>query len=142
MYGIIIQFPMYAGIFGMIQHSGLAGILAHFFVSISTPRTFPLIVFIYTGIVDFFVPSGGAKFVIEAPYLFPAAQQLGVHQPQVVVAYTAGSLWVNLIQPFWALPILGAFKVRFQDILPYTFMLFVLNLVVWGVMLLAFPNGF
>lgn len=141
-YGIIIQFPMYAGIFGMIQHSGLAGTLAHFFVSISTTRTFPWIVFLYTGIVDFFVPSGGAKFAIEAPYLFPAAQQLGVSQPQVVVAYTAGSLWVNLVQPFWALPILASFKVRFQDILPYTFAVFVLNFVVFSAMLLIFPNGF
>ncbi len=141
-YGIIIQFPMYAGIFGMIMHSGLAGILAHWFVSISTSQTYPWIVFLYTGLVDFFVPSGGSKFVIEAPYLFPAAQQLGVNLPQVVIAYTAGSLWVNLIQPFWALPILAAFKVRFQDILPYTFALFILNFIVYSFMILMFPNGF
>lgn len=141
-YGIIIQFPLYAGIFGMISYSGLAGIIAHWFVSVSTPRTYPWIVFLYTGFLDFFVPSGGSKFVIEAPYIVPAGEQLGIKAAQVVNAYTGGSLWSNLIQPFWALPTLAAFKVRFQDILPYTFLTWVLTGIVYSIMLLLFPTGF
>ncbi len=140
-YGIIIQFPMYAGIFGMISFSGLAGIIAHWFVSFSTRGTYTWIIFLYTGFLDFFVPSGGSKFVIEAPYIIPAAQQLGVSPAQVVNAYTAGSLWANLVQPFWALPTLAAFRVRFQDILPYTFVIWVWTFIVFSVMLLIFPNG-
>jgi short-chain fatty acids transporter len=140
-YGIIIQFPMYAGIFGMISFSGMAGVMAHWFVSFSTHATYSWIIFLYTGFVDFFVPSGGSKFVIEAPYIIPAAQQLGISPAQVVNSYTAGSLWVNLIQPFWALPTLAAFKMRFQDILPYTFVVWVLTFIVYTFTLLMFPGG-
>ena len=141
-YGVILQFPLYAGIFGIISNSGLAGIIGHWFVSISTPQTYPWIVFMYTGIVDFFVPSAGSKFVIEAPYLIPAAQQLGVSVPHVINAYTFGSNWVNLIQPFWALPIMAAFRVKFKDIAPYTFVMWVASFIVISASLLMFPNGF
>ena len=119
----------------------MAGVIAHWFVSFSTHRTYTWIVFLYTGFVDFFVPSGGSKFVIEAPYIIPAGQQLGINAAQVVNAYTAGSLWVNLIQPFWALPTLAAFKMRFQDILPYTFVVWVWTFIVYSAVLLLFPNG-
>lgn len=140
--GVIIQFPLYAGIFGIISNSGLAEILAHWFVSFSTAQTYPWIVFLYTGFIDFFVPSAGSKFVIEAPYLLPAAQTLGVSVPQVINYYTYGSVWCNLIQPFWALPILAFFRVRFQDLLPYTLALYILQFVVVSFMALTFPNGF
>jgi short-chain fatty acids transporter len=137
-FGVIIQFPLYAGIFGMISFSGLSEIIAKFFISISTQQTFTWIIFIYTGIVDFFVPSAGSKFVIEAPYILPAAKALGVSAGDTINAYTAGSLWVNMIQPFWALPILGAFKLKFKDILPYTFMGFLWMFIVMSISLLAF----
>jgi len=118
-FGVIIQFPFYAGIFGMISYSGLAKIFADWFVSISTPETFPFIVFVYSGFLNFFVPSGGSKFVIEAPYILPAAQKLGANVNYVINAYTSGDLTTNLLQPFWALPIIGAFRITFRDILPY-----------------------
>ena len=141
-YGIIVQFPLYAGIFGIISASGLSEIIAHWFVSISTHQTYPWIIFIYTGVLDFFVPSAGSKFVIEAPYIIPAGQALGISPNYIVNAYTAGSLWVNLIQPFWALPTLAAFRVRFQDILPFTFFTWVLSGIVYSIMFLLFPTGF
>ncbi|MBP2653464.1 MAG: C4-dicarboxylate anaerobic carrier family protein [Firmicutes bacterium] len=140
--GIIIQFPLYAGIFGMIANSGLAQIITEWFISISTARTLPWIVFLYTGVIDFFVPSAGSKFVIEAPYIIPAAQKLGVSIPQILNAYTEGSCWVNMLQPFWALPVLGAMRIRFQDILPYTFITWLIVLIVVSFMFLVFPNGF
>jgi short-chain fatty acids transporter len=121
--GVIIQFPFYAGIFGIIKFSGLSGIIAGWFVAVSSAETFPLITFIYSGILNIFVPSGGSKFVIEAPYLIPAAQQTGAHLPYVINAYSLGDVTTNMIQPFWALPILGAFKLKFQEILPYQVML-------------------
>ncbi len=138
-YGVIIQFPMYAGIFGMISFSGLAEVIAKWFVAISTAHTFPWIVYVYSGILDMFVPSAGSKFVIEAPYIIPAAQQLGANVPYVVNAYTFGSICFNLIQPFWALPILGAFRLRFQDILPYSFLTCVWSFIVISFGLLVLP---
>ncbi len=137
--GVIVQFPLYAGIFGIISFSGLATIIADWFVSISTAYTFPFIVFIYSGFLNLFVPSGGSKFVIEAPYILPAAKKLGASMPMTINAYTYGDLWTNLIQPFWALPILGAFKLRFQDILPYGFMMLIWAGIVITFGLLALP---
>jgi short-chain fatty acids transporter len=91
--------------------------------------------------MDFFVPSGGSKFVIEAPYIIPAGQQLSIPVAHVVNAYSTGGQLANLIQPFWALPFLAAYKVRFQDILPYTFAMFLYALLIGSVAFLAFPQG-
>jgi short-chain fatty acids transporter len=128
-YGIIIQFPLYAGIFGMISYSGMAEIIANWFVAISTAYTFPWIVYIYSGIVDMFVPSAGSKFMIEAPYIIPAAKMLGASIPKTINAYSWSVAW-NPLQPFWAIPVLGAFKLKFQDILPFGFVVFIWCLLV------------
>jgi short-chain fatty acids transporter len=141
-YGVIIQFPMYAGIFGMISSSGLAHVITNWFVSISSQGSYAWVIFLYTGIMDFFVPSAGSKFVIEAPYIIPAAQQLGVPVPQIIIAYCAGAQWVNNLQPFWALPVLAAFKLRFQDIMPFTFVIWLWVGIVSAAMYLLFPLGF
>jgi short-chain fatty acids transporter len=140
-FGVIIQFPLYAGIFGLISYSGLAGIITHWFISISTERTFSWIVMIYTTIMDWFVPSGGSKFAIEAPYIIPAGQQLGIPVAHVINAYSTGGQLANTIQPFWALPFLAGFKLRFQDILPYTFAIFVYATVAGSIAFLIFPHG-
>ena len=140
-YGVIIQFPLYAGIFGLITYSGLADEITHLFISIATPGTYPWIVFVYTGIMDFFVPSAGSKFVIEAPYLIPAAQHLGIPVSQVINAYGTGAQMANLIQPFWAIAYLAAFKVRFQEILPFTFMLWLYVFIAGSLWFLIFPYG-
>jgi len=123
--GVIVQFPFYAGIFGIIQNSGLSGIIAAWFVAISTQHTFPIINYLYSGFMNIFVPSAGSKFVIEAPYIIPAAKELGTPLAYVINSYQLGDLATNLIQPFWALPILGAFRLKFQQILPYGFILMV-----------------
>lgn len=140
-FGVMVQFPMYAGIFGMISNSGLSGIVTHWFVSISTPGNYAWIIYLYTGVMDFFVPSGGSKFVIEAPFIIPAAQQLNVPVSHVINAYSTGAQWANNLQPFWALPVLAAFRLRFQDILPYTFVIWLYAGIVSSIFFLLFPNG-
>jgi short-chain fatty acids transporter len=120
--GIILQFPFYAGIFGVMNNTDLGGWLGEFFVSFSTPTTFPLIVYVYSGLVNLFVPSGGSKWLIEAPYLLPAAKELGVSPVTTVLAYSYGDSTSNLVQPFWALPLLSVARARFGDILGYTFL--------------------
>ena len=128
--GVVIQFPLYAGIFGLIKYTGMAQVLVDFFVSISTKETFPVIAFLYSAILNMFVPSSGSKFIIEAPYILPAALQLGVNPAVIVNAYTVGDCTTNLIQPFWALPVLGLFKVEFKDILPFGFVVCVLAIII------------
>lgn len=138
-FGIIIQFPFYAGIFGMINFSGLAHVFANWFVSISTAHTYPWIVMVYSAFLNFFVPSGGSKFVIEAPYIFPAAQQIGANMNIVVNAYTSGDLLTNLIQPFWALPLMGAFKLTFRQIIPFGLIAMLWSFIVLSIGYLVFP---
>lgn len=140
-YGVLIQFPFYAGIFGIITNSGLANVITHWFISISTPANYSWLVLVYTAIMDFFVPSGGSKFAIEAPYIIPAGQQLGIPVSHIINAYSSGGQLANNIQPFWALAFLAAFKLRFQDILPYTFAVFAYVGTLVTIALFMFPKG-
>jgi short-chain fatty acids transporter len=123
-WGVILQFPFYAGIAGVITATGLNERLAGVFVQISSPTTFPAVVAAYSAVLGVFVPSGGSKWVIEAPYVMEAAHMLRVHLGWVVAAYDLGEALANLVQPFWMLPILGLFGLRAKDVMGYTFVVF------------------
>ncbi len=123
-WGVILQFPFYAGIAGIITGTALSDKLAHAFVSVSTATTFPPLVAIYSAVLGVFVPSGGSKWVIEAPYLMTAAHELKVHLGWVVASYDLGEALANLLQPFWMLPILGLLQLRARDVMGYTFVVF------------------
>jgi short-chain fatty acids transporter len=123
--GVVLQFPFYAGMYGIIQGTGLSERLGHWIAGAANPRVFPLLLYWYSGLVNYFVPSGGSKWAIEAPYLVDAAQRLGVGVDQVVVAYAWGDMATDLIQPFWALPLLAAARLDFRDIMGYATLVFV-----------------
>ncbi len=123
-WGVILQFPFYAGIAAIITATQLNDRLAAVFVSVSTPVTFPAVVAIYSAVLGVFVPSGGSKWVIEAPYVMAAAHELQVHLGWVVASYDLGEALANLVQPFWMLPILGMFGLRARDVMGYTLMVF------------------
>jgi len=123
-WGVILQFPFYAGIAGIITATHLNDRLADLFVSVSNPTTFPPLVAIYSAVLGVFVPSGGSKWVIEAPYVMAAAHELKVHLGWVVASYDLGEALANLVQPFWMLPILGLFKLAARDVMGYTFVVF------------------
>jgi short-chain fatty acids transporter len=123
-WGVVLQFPFYAGIAGVITATHLNDRLADVFVRVSTPATFPPLVALYSTVLGVFVPSGGSKWVIEAPYVMAAAHDLHVHLGWVVAAYDLGEALANLVQPFWMLPILGLFGLRARDVMGYTFIVF------------------
>jgi short-chain fatty acids transporter len=118
-WGIIIQFPFYAGIFGLIAYTGLNVVLVNFFMAFATQRNFPFIAYVYTSIVNFAVPNGAAKFPIVAPYLIEVATRLNIPMGTIMNAYTCGDVSTNGFIPFWALPYLAMFKLDFKKILPY-----------------------
>jgi short-chain fatty acids transporter len=120
-WGVILQFPFYAGIAAIITTTHLNERLANAFVSISSPYSFPAVVAIYSAVLGVFVPSGGSKWVIEAPYVMAAAHELKVHLGWVVASYDLGEAIANLLQPFWMLPTLGMFGLRARDVMGYTF---------------------
>lgn len=115
--GIILQFPLYAGISGMIIGSGMIQVLSSAFVNISTPQTFPLFTFLSAGLANIFIPSGGGQWAIQGPIMMEAAQKLGADLPQTVMAFAWGDGWTNQIQPFWALPLLGVAGLGARDIM-------------------------
>jgi len=117
--GIIIQFPFYAGLMGLMQHSSLADQIADMFVHISTTKTLPLWTFLSGGIVNFIIPSGGGQWVVQGPIVLKAAQSLNVDIAKVSMSLAWGDAWSNMIQPFWALPLLGLAKLELKDIMGY-----------------------
>jgi short-chain fatty acids transporter len=127
--GVLIQFPFYGGIFGIVTMSGISSIMAHFFVRISSRSTYPILVSIYSAILGMFVPSGGSKWIIEAPYVLQAAKDLHVHLGWVVQVYNASEALPNLINPFWMLPLLGILKVRARDLVGFGLLQFMMNSV-------------
>jgi short-chain fatty acids transporter len=118
--GVLIQFPFYGGIFGMISKTPIAAHLAHAFVSITTKSTFPIVVAVYSAILGMFVPSGGGKWVVEAPYVMVAAKTWGMHLGWTVQIYNAAEALPNLINPFWMLPLMGILHVRARDLAGYS----------------------
>lgn len=117
--GIILQFPLYAGIMGMMQASGFAKVIADAFVNISTPTTFPMFTFWSAGLINIAIPSGGGQWSVQGPIMTEAAKGLGVSVARTACAVAWGDAWTNLIQPFWALPALGIAGLGAKDIMGY-----------------------
>ena len=117
--GIILQFPLYAGMSGMMTASGLVDMISMWFVEISTAHTFPLYTFLSAGLVNIFIPSGGGQWAIQGPIMMKAAEALGANIPQTIMAFAWGDGWTNQIQPFWALPLLGVAGLSARDIMGY-----------------------
>lgn len=129
---ILLQFPLYAGIMGIMAGTGLIGVLSDAFVSIASPVTFGLLAFLSAGVVNFFVPSGGGQFAVQGPLLLDAADKLGVDPAIAVMALSYGDQWTNMIQPFWALPVLAIAGLKMRDILGYTMVTMLATGVVLG----------
>ena len=123
--GILLQFPFYAGIMGLMVAQNpetgvsLASIIANFFTNISNDVTFPVLTFLSAGIINFFVPSGGGQWAVQAPIVMPAATEMGIEYGRAAMAIAWGDQWTNMIQPFWALPALGIAGLSARNIMGY-----------------------
>lgn len=136
--GILIQFPLYFGIMGIMNSSGLVQLFSDFFVSISNETTFPIFTFFSAGIVNVFVPSGGGQWGVQGPIILQAASELGVSIPKSIMALAYGDQLTNMLQPFWALPLLGITGLKAKEILPYTVALMGVGIVLFISVLLLF----
>src|SRR5262249_45136783 len=110
--------------------STLSDQISHAFVSISTQHLYPLLIGIYSAILGFFVPSGGGKWLLEAPYVMQAANDLKVHLGWAVQVYNAAEALPNWINPFWMLPLLGVLGLRARDLVGFTFLQLLVHLPV------------
>ncbi|MEF8824930.1 MAG: TIGR00366 family protein [Halapricum sp.] len=137
--GIILQFPFYAGILGIIQNSGLSDIISEALLGVATEATFPVIAWILGGIMNFFVPSGGGEWGIIGGIVGGTAVDLGVPAGKAIIAYGVGDMWTNMFQPFWAIPLLGITRMRARDLLGYTLILLAVLAPVFGLGLFLLP---
>ena len=129
--GILIQFPLYFGIMGIMKSTGMVTLISDFFVSISTATTLPIYTFFSAGLVNIFVPSGGGQWVVQGPIVIESALKLGVSLPKAIMALAYGDQITNMLQPFWALPLLGITKLKAKEILPYTLIAMVVGSIVY-----------
>ncbi|WP_136466734.1 short-chain fatty acid transporter [Flagellimonas onchidii] len=136
--GILIQFPLYFGIMGIMGSSGMINSISDFFVSISNATTLPIFTFLSAGLVNIFVPSGGGQWAIQGPLVLESSLQLGVPLPKAVMALAYGDQITNMLQPFWALPLLGITKLKAKEILPYTLLFMLLGSLIYILGLLIF----
>lgn len=116
---VILQFPFYGGIQGILIGTGLATLAVEAMVGVASSTTYPFLVFLLTGVLNVFVPSAGGQYIVMAEILHGAGDGLGVAHPAIVSAYTFGDVWTNMLQPFWALPILGIAGLKVRDIWGY-----------------------
>ena len=136
--GILLQFPFYAGIMGIITGVGASGtclgtVLSNACVNGSGPITYPLLTFLCAALLNLFVPSGGGHWAIQAPIMFGAGEVLNVDHGLTGIAIAWGDAWTNLIQPFWALPALAIAKLQAKDIMGYC----LIDLIVSGIIIVG-----
>jgi short-chain fatty acids transporter len=136
--GILIQFPLYFGIMGIMKSTGMVVMISDFFVSIATVKSLPIFTFFSAGLVNIFVPSGGGQWAIQGPIVIESALKLGVPLPKAIMALAYGDQITNMLQPFWALPLLGITKLKAKEILPYTLVLMIAGIAVYVLGLLLF----
>ncbi len=129
--GILIQFPLYFGIMGIMKSSGMVSQISDFFAATATETTLPVLTFFSAGLVNIFVPSGGGQWAIQGPIIIESALKLGVPLPKAIMALAYGDQITNMLQPFWALPLLGITKLKAKEILPYTLVLMVLGTAIY-----------
>ncbi len=136
--GILIQFPLYFGIMAIMKDSGLVVKMAHFFESISNNTTYPLLTFLSAGIINVFVPSGGGQWAVQGPIIVQTVLNKGLDLPKCILAMAYGDQLTNMLQPFWALPLLGITRLSAKQILPYTLLLMLVGVAIFVAGLLIF----
>ena len=138
--GIILQFPFYAGILGIMKGSGLVELISNVLLNISTYQTFEIYCYLSSLIISIFVPSAGGHWVVQAPIMLPAAAKLGVEPWKVAMGVAWGeSIW-NIVCPFWALPLLAIAKISIRDLIGVSVLLFIVGNIVAVTGILLIPN--
>jgi short-chain fatty acids transporter len=138
-WGIIIQFPIYAGIFGMLRYTALAETITGAFVAVATARTYPLLMYWSAGIINYFVPSGGSEWTILAPIILPAGKALGVSPATVTLTYAWGDMATDVIQPFWAIALCEITGIKFREMMGYCVAMWIPYLIYMSIACLLVP---
>ena len=138
---VVLQYPLYAAVVALITQTELVGLFSDGFVAISTEQTLGFWAFVSGGVLNFFVPSGGGQWAVQGPIFLEAARELGVADAIIVMGVAYGDQWTNMIQPFWALPLLAIVGLDARAIMGYCFVIFLTSFVCLGGGMLLFGAG-
>lgn len=138
---IILQYPFYAGIMGIMSDTGLIQVLANNIVEFSSSGLLGFYSFLSAGLVNMFIPSGGGQWAVQGPVMIEAAQKLGVEPYVVVLGVAYGDQWTNMIQPFWTIPLLAIAGLHMRQIMGYTFVIFIFTGIIYGTALIYLGSG-
>lgn len=136
--GILLQFPLYYGILSLMQDGGLLSMIAGTVSEISGEISLPLMNFASAGLMNIFVPSGGGQWVVQGPVIIETALNNGVSLPKGIMAMAYGDQLTNMLQPFWALPLLAITGLKAKEILPYTLIFMVVGILIFSSALIIF----
>ena len=136
--GILLQFPLYAGIMGIMSTSGLSSILSTELSQVASTELFSSMSFLSAGLLNLFIPSGGGQWAVQGPILLQGAQNLDASLGEVVIAFALGDAWTNMLQPFWALPLLSITRLKASQIVGYTATVMLFTLPIYLVMFWIF----
>ncbi len=139
---IILQYPFYAGIMGMMADTGLINVMAEKISEISSSETLGFYSFLSGGLVNMFIPSGGGQWAVQGPVMIEAAENLNVKPYVVVLGVAYGDQWTNMIQPFWTIPLLAIAGLHMRQIMGYTFVIFLFTGILYGSALLYLGDGY
>jgi len=129
---VLIQYPFYAGIMGIMAGSGLASLMAGWFTSVASAETLPFWAFLSGGLINLFVPSGGGQWVVQGPIFIEAAKALGTTPAHIVMGVAYGDQWTNMIQPFWTIPMLAIAGLHMRAIMGYCFVILIATFFIFG----------
>jgi short-chain fatty acids transporter len=129
---IILQYPLYAGIMGLMIDTGLVSVIAGWFTAISSAGTLGFFAFLSGGIVNFFIPSGGGQWAVQGPIFIEAANNLGTDPSRIVMGVAYGDQWTNMVQPFWTIPLLAIAGLHMRQIMGYTFVILIVTFFLFG----------
>jgi short-chain fatty acids transporter len=136
--GILIQFPLYYGIMAIMKDSGLMTSVAEYVSSIATNETFPILTLMSSGALNVLVPSGGGQWIVQGPVLVETSINNGIPLAKTVMAMSYGDQLTNMMQPFWALPLLAITGLKAKEILPYTILLMLIGFIIFTAILIIF----
>ena len=137
--GVILLFPFYAGIIGIMTGTGLVDTMTESLLSIATPDTFPMIAWITGGILNVFVPSAGGEWAIIGGPMMVAGAELAIPHGQTIAAYAVGDAHTNLLNPFWAIPLLAITGLRARDMFGYAITMMILLVPFLAIVLYLLP---
>ena len=135
---ILIQYPFYAGIMAIMQQSGLAEMISNLFVDLASKKTLPVLVYLSAGLVNIFIPSGGGQWAVQGPMVIKAAAELNADINSSILAVAWGDAWTNMVQPFWALPLLAIAGLKAKDIMSPLAVVFLLSGAITSICFLIF----